>query len=122
MSENTLYLGGTWNFQDQYAQNVAPSGGQSQGSGATGTQAGAAYVPATIEYAYDAKNVYMVAASADQTNGTLINVYQDGTLVNTLTVKADTLYQLISGSSYGAHTLKIEIESPGLQAYTFTFG
>ena len=112
LDENTLYLGGTWNFQDQYAQNVAPTGG----AGATPAN------PDTIEYAYDAENVYMVAASADQTNGTQIQVYQDGNLVNTLTIKANTLYHLISGSSYGAHTLEIKIMSPGLQAYTFTFG
>jgi thiol-disulfide isomerase/thioredoxin len=116
LTPNTLYLGGSWDFESQYAENEAPSGG-AQGEGAGATQPSA-----TILYNYNAKNVYMVAASADPTNGTVIKVYQDGALVNTLTIKANMLYQLISGSDYGAHTLEIQIESPGLQAYTFTFG
>ena len=40
---NTLYLGGVWNFSDEYATNQA-----------AGTQ---------IQYIYDAKNVYFVAAA-----------------------------------------------------------
>ncbi len=98
---NELYLAGTWNFKDQYAESTSPA--------------------SSIVFEYDAKNVYMVASS-ENPNGTPIKVYEDGTLVNSLTITGNTLYTLISGSSYGAHTMKIEVDGPGLDAYTFTFG
>jgi thiol-disulfide isomerase/thioredoxin len=96
---DTLYLDGTWNFQDQYAENTSNT--------------------AKITYEYNAKNVYMVASS---TNGVPIKIFQDGKLINTITIQGNKLYNLIQGSDYGEHTLQIEIDGAGLQAYTFTFG
>jgi thiol-disulfide isomerase/thioredoxin len=109
---NKLYLGGTWNFADQYAQNVTAS--------------------ATILYKYDAANVYIVAAGA--ANGTVIDVLQDGVPIGAadagsdvhngkLTVSGNKLYNLVKNSNGGGmHTLQLMVESPGLQAFTFTFG
>ncbi|MDP2648335.1 MAG: hypothetical protein Q8P19_00330 [bacterium] len=37
-------------------------------------------------------------------------------------VSEDRLYDLVKGADYGVHTLQIEVQGPGLQAYTFTFG
>ena len=37
-------------------------------------------------------------------------------------IKESRLYKLIEDSDYGEHTLEIIIESPGLRAFTFTFG
>ena len=55
--------------------------------------------------------------------GANIKVYKDGVLVNTLTVKESKLYELIKGTGGGSeHVLEIDIESPGLNAFTFTFG
>ena len=106
VSDNTLYLGGTWNFQNEFAESSSSS--------------------SKIEYSYNAKNVYFVA-SADGTttgssNGVPIKVFEDGKLVNTLTIKNHSLYTLIQGADYGKHTLLIEIDGAGLQAFTFTFG
>jgi thiol-disulfide isomerase/thioredoxin len=112
ISADTLYLGGTWNFSDQYATN------QSAG--------------ATILYEYDAKNVYMVA-SASSTPVTL-KITLDGKPLgaaagsdvdassSTAVIQANRLYDLVSGSGYGVHTLQITVEDPGLNAFTFTFG
>lgn len=112
LSPNTLYLGGTWNFVGQYAQN---------------TSAGA-----QIRFLYNAKNVYFVAAPAS--GSVKIKVTHDGgqslgaaagsdvSASGEVTIDSNRLYQLVGDSSYGVHTLEIEVESAGLQAYTFTFG
>ena len=109
---NSLYLGGTWDFEDQYTQNESAG--------------------ATIVFQYDSKNVYMVAAASS--TPVTIQVSVDGQPVgaaagadvsatsSTATIQANRLYNLIQGSSYGMHTLEITVENPGLQAYTFTFG
>jgi len=108
LQSNALYLGGSWFFADQYATN-------------TGN--------ASVMYRYNAKNVYLVA-SAD----TPVQVYVklDGQPVTNspgsdvidgiVTVQANQLYTLVQGTDYGTHTLELDIPSPGLKAYTFTFG
>ena len=39
-----------------------------------------------------------------------------------VTVQENRLYKLIHDEHPGEHTLELEIEGSGLQAYTFTFG
>ena len=53
---NTLYLGGTWNFDDQYATNMTSG--------------------AKAEFEYDSAKVYFVASGA--ATGTTVEVLQDG--------------------------------------------
>jgi cytochrome c biogenesis protein CcdA/thiol-disulfide isomerase/thioredoxin len=110
---NTLYLGGAWDFEAQYAQNQAAG--------------------AQITYEYDAKNMYIVAASGTGQPITL-KVTLDGQPIpasmrgadvdanSEMTINADRLYSIIQGQTYGEHTLQITVEEPGLQGYTFTFG
>jgi hypothetical protein len=95
---NNLYLGGTWDIVDEYAESSDNS---------------------TIVFKYSAKNVYFVA---ENNTGTEINVYRDDTLVKTLTVKDAKLYELVRGTEYGEHVLRIEVKEAGLKAFTFTFG
>ena len=105
---SNLYLSGTWDFSDQYAEN-------------TGN--------ASIVYPYNARNVYFVA-SADQP--TDVRVLLDGKPITanagsdvrngTVTIQADQLYTLVEGDSYGTHVLELDVSAPGLRAYTFTFG
>ncbi|HEX4104113.1 MAG TPA: redoxin domain-containing protein [Candidatus Paceibacterota bacterium] len=114
ITANTLYLGGTWNFSDQYATNESAG--------------------ATILYEYDAMNVYMVASSANPNQPVTLKLTLDGKPLggaagsdvsatsSTAVVQADRLYNLVSGQSYGAHVLQITVENQGLDAYTFTFG
>jgi hypothetical protein len=101
---NSLYLSGTWNFADQYAESTGSS--------------------SEIFYTYSAENMYFVAAadSSVAPNGVKINVILDGVSQGTMTVQADKLYDLVQGTSYGQHTVEIDAEGPGLEAYTFTFG
>ena len=109
-SANLLYLGGDWNFADQFAEMTGTSG--------------------KISYTYDAKNVYFVASSAQ---GVTIKVLRDGKPLGaeagadvaadgTVHIKENRLYDIVHGSDYGEHTLQIEVEGAGLDAYTFTFG
>ena len=103
---NQLYLGGTWDFEDQYATNL---------------NAGA-----TITYEYDAGNVYMVAAGA--ATGTTVEVMQDGAPISaadagsdvhngTIVISGNRLYNLVKNADGGGeHTLQLIIETPGLQA------
>ncbi len=110
IKENTLYLNGAWNFQNEYAEN---------------TSAGA-----KIIYKYNAKNVYLVGSATKPAKITILldgkpigagrgtDVSPDGTAF----IQENRLYKLIEGSLYGDHTLEIQINDPGLQAYTFTFG
>lgn len=109
---NSLYLGGMWDFEDQYATNKNAD--------------------ATVLYKYDSKNVYMVAASAGVpvtaqvlVDGQPITAAMAGSDVSpqgTVTIQANRLYNLIQSATYGEHTLELIIQNPGLEAYTFTFG
>ena len=81
---NTLYLGGTWNFADQYAENTSAT--------------------ATVSYVYSAKNVYFVATAKNQVK---IKIYRDGILLTgaeagsdvapdgTVTIQENRLYSLV---------------------------
>jgi thiol-disulfide isomerase/thioredoxin len=111
LDANTLYLGGNWNFVDEYAQNSAAN--------------------AKITFKYQAKNLYFVAAADTAVK---IKVTRDGgqslgsargkdvDADGFVTISTNRLYQLIGDSDYGAHTIEITVQGPGLQAYTFTFG
>ena len=107
---NMLYLSGTWNFNDQYAEN-ASSG-------------------AEIEFQYDAKNVYFVASAA---KGVTVTVLRDGVPVGSfkgndvdangnVTIEGSRLYSLVNETTPGTHTLELIVNGGGLDAYTFTFG
>lgn len=96
---NALYLGGEWDFQNEFAENKS--------------------VNAKITSHYQAKNVYFVAGSQ---NGTKIKIIKDGKLIGEQLVSEHKLYHVINDSEYGEHTLEIVIENPGLRAFTFTFG
>ncbi len=83
-----------------------------------------------IELVFTAKNVNIVAGSA---NSTKLTMYVDGKRVEkqdycpdapfgTCTVDRQRLYSIIVLPDYGTHRLRIEAEGAGLQMFTFTFG
>ena len=107
---NQLYLEGSWDFKSEYAQSISAA--------------------ARVLYKYSAKNVYMVASSDA---GVKLKILRDGQPIGavagsdvaadgTVTIKENRLYNLVKEAGYGQHTLEIEIEGPGLKAFTFTFG
>ncbi len=122
VSPNTLYLIGMWNIMQEYAE--------------TGVSVGGSAGSDRIDYRYRAKNVYLVAGSS---NGAPIEVEVlrdskplDASVAGAdvhfvggksyITVSGNRLYQVIKDVDYGDHFLEFIISSPGLQAYTFTFG
>ncbi len=110
MYSNALYLGGTWQFNPEYAESKTSN--------------------ATITYEFNSRDVYFVASSE---NGVTLMVTVDGKPIGanagadvasdgTVTVRANRLYKLVHMPDYGKHTLQIQVKEPGLDAYTFTFG
>jgi len=119
---NKLYLVGSWNFEDQYATN---------------NESGA-----KIIYKYHSAKVFFVASGVP--SGTIVKVMQDGKPVadvagsdvvnGKMTITSSRLYNVIANHDpackddgscspvSGEHTLELIIDSPGLQAFTFTFG
>ncbi len=110
---NGLYLGGTWNFADQYAANSSAG--------------------AKVVYKYQAARVFFVASGPSGAS-TTIQVFQDGKPITAaasgsdvkdgiLTVGPSRLYNVVNNpDGSGVHTLELIVNAPGLQAYTFTFG
>lgn len=111
LAPNKLYLGGTWNVMDEYAESFG---------GAT-----------KIVYRATARDVFFVAG-ADASTTIVIRI--DGKPVppalrgrdvgenGTVTVKMPRLYRLIEGASKMTHTIELLIPQAGLRAFTFTFG
>ncbi len=115
MSLNGLNLVGTWNFENEFAQTTAPQD--------------------SIIYRYSAQNVYFVASSQTANK---VEILRDGLPLTKDTAGSDIIFE--NGKSYlwihddrlynivsdkagtGEHTLQFIIESPGLKAFTFTFG
>lgn len=100
IKSDTLYLLGTWDIQPEYAENKTAD--------------------AKIIFKFNARNVFMVASADEEIP---IEIYVDGELLDKdIKVQDERLYRLIEGDDYGEHTLEIVVKSPGLKAYTFTFG
>lgn len=112
LNPNTLYLGGEWSIMPEYAESQDAN--------------------ETIEYSYDAHDINFVASGGMA--GVTLKILLDGNPVGNLAgadvdpntstafIKDDRLYNLIHDPAPGAHTIQIEVEGAGLQAYTFTFG
>ena len=107
---NTLYFGGKWQIESEYAENLASD--------------------ARIVFRYNAKNVYFVASAEGPIT---VSIFRDGELLTTergadidmngkTVIQSDRLYHLIGGDDYGEHVLEIRIEGARLKACTFTFG
>lgn len=96
---DTLYLEGNWDITPEYAKNTSSEG--------------------KIVFKYGAKDVYFVGSADTPVDITII---LDGKVLGHQTIKENKLYTLVEGTDYGEHTLEILINTPGLKAYTFTFG
>ena len=111
---NSLYLIGKWNIVSEYAENTAS---------------------ARIEYRYAAKGFYFVAGAKGEQ--IVVEVLRDGKPVPSSSKGADVyykndrtyvkigenrLYRIIDDKAAEEHLIEFIISTPGLQAFTFTFG
>jgi cytochrome c biogenesis protein CcdA/thiol-disulfide isomerase/thioredoxin len=96
---NEFGVGGTWQFDDQYAQLTSGAG--------------------TLAMHFHSSKVYMVASSAKPVT---VKVYIDGTYYKDVTISSSMLYTLYDSNTYADHTIELQIPSAGLEAFTFTFG
>ncbi len=106
---NTLYLGGRWKIDNEYAESVSG---------------------ASVIYRYNSQEVYLVASSGVEV---AVEVLQDGKPVQAaagedvdansiVKIKESRLYKLIHNQTPGEHTLELRIQDKGLKMYAFTFG
>lgn len=68
-----------------------------------------------------AQKVFLVLGTA-QSQPIIIERYLNGKDIGSLKITADTLYQLVNLSKPEDGVLEIKTDSPGLEAYAFTFG
>lgn len=113
--KNSVYLSGSWNIQPEYAVNQSNN--------------------AKITLPYKAKSVYMVMHAEKPVK---VLVKKDGKFLTSeagediiktdgesfVMVSDSRLYSLIVNDPQGVsdHELELTIESPGVEAFTFTFG
>ncbi len=110
--QNSFSYGGTWNITDETA--IAGNN-------------------ATLNYNFVAGHVYIILRPGSSSGGT-VKVFLDGNVIDAsiagtdvkngiVTVDTDRLYNIVDlhGKTEN-HTLKLEFQTPGIQAYTFTFG
>lgn len=109
LHEGNFYLQGTWKNLDDRMILVSESG--------------------KIVLPYFAKEVNIVAAGTSQLeiflNGQRIMPENAGSDVNpdgTVNIVESTLYNLVRSSESSSHVLEIQINQPGFEIYTFTFG
>jgi cytochrome c biogenesis protein CcdA/thiol-disulfide isomerase/thioredoxin len=76
---------------------------------------------AKLNFAFSAKNVYLVMRPKGTTPGA-VTVYLDGKKKNTVTVDSDRLYTLITLPVAGSHLLQLIFSDSNIQVYAFTFG
>ncbi len=113
ISKNSFSLGGEWNITDEAA--IASKN-------------------ATLNYSFTASKVFLVLRPGTSTTAGRIHIMLDGKELDSstagadvkngiVTVDTDRLYNLIDLSdSPGSHTILLEFQTQGIEAYAFTFG
>lgn len=112
LSQNSFSYGGTWTINDEYA--VAGSN-------------------ATLNYSFTASKVFIILRPGN-TDLSTVKIYLDGKVIDPsfagadvkdgiITVDTDRLYGVVDlHGKRENHILKLEFQTPGIQAFTFTFG
>ncbi len=110
---NSFSYGGTWNITDETA--IAGKN-------------------AILTYHFQASKVYIILRPGTAGPGAHVKIFLDGKAIDpsvagtdvsngTLTIDTDRLYNLVDlHGKTEEHTIRLEFQTPGIEAYTFTFG
>lgn len=96
---NNFSLGGTWSFSPQ---NIQLSGESGQ-----------------INLKFHSGKVFIVASSQKPAE---LTITVDGKAQPAVVVQESQLYTLFDSQDYSDHVIEINVNQPGFQAFTFTFG
>src|SRR3989344_1593655 len=96
---NKLYLVGSWNIQEEYAQNLNSD--------------------SKVIFKFKARKVNIVAEADKPSKASIL---LDGKMISEVNIQNSQLYEIISLPEQGEHTLEIILEDPNIRLYTFTFG
>ncbi len=99
LATNKFALSGEWSFSDESAK-LASQNGQ-------------------VKMKFNAAQINMVAESK---SGSQIKIFVDNKYLKTIQVTDSYLYDLFDSSDYREHEILLEIEGPGFEIFTFTFG
>jgi len=100
LSLNQFVLEGKWQFFPDKASLTEGSG--------------------KIKLRFSSAKLFMVASSLKQP--VTLSITVDGKAQPDVVVNGSELYTLFNSNDYSEHTIEINIPSPGLDAFTFTFG
>jgi thiol-disulfide isomerase/thioredoxin len=98
LQTNALYLTGSWNITKEYAENIDANS-------------------KTI-FQFNATKVNLVAESEKATK---IYITLDGKDMGSAEISKSQLYNIVSLSAQGTHTLELRAASPNVHFYTYTF-
>lgn len=113
LHQDSFSFGGDWNIEKEYA---------------------VAGKDAALNYKFSADKVFLVLRPGSSGTMAKVKVLLDGKPVDgsnagsdvnngEVTVNSDRLYNLINlGSKAGSHVLTLQFETPGIEAFAFTFG
>ncbi len=113
LHQDSFSFGGEWNIEKEYA--IAGN-------------------DAALNYKFSAEKVFLVLRPGSAGSMAKVKVLLDGKPVDDsnagsdvihgeITVKSDRLYNLIDlGNKAGIHVLSLKFETPGIEAFAFTFG
>ncbi len=100
LSLNNFAMEGNWQFKNDHAVLMAPSG--------------------KIQLRFSSGKLYMVADS--QNSPITLKITVDGQSQPDVVVSSSELYTLFDSQNYAEHNAVIEIPDAGFEAFTFTFG
>ncbi len=99
LSLNNFALEGNWQFTNQSVKLIGNQG--------------------KIRLKFHAGKIHIVASSLVQAKLTIL---VDGKARPSVTVQESELYTLFDSNDYSDHVIEIQIDQPGFEAFTFTFG
>ncbi len=99
LSLNKFALEGNWQFSTESIKLVSGEG--------------------KIRLKFHAGKIYMVASSQSPTK---LTIMVDGKSQPSITVKNSELYTMFDSNDYSDHIIEIVMDTPGFEAFTFTFG